>query len=442
LQCCEGLEKPPKQVIECANNLIKMLKRFDHEEDSGLFGVYKAFPSELTESSLLAQELGQHLKRPEGGGRLRWFHQLKDRTGGIIDIALYVSEEQDSAWIPVGVIEVGFADGTPKSSQAAAYGINVAGQLNSEHRGLLVAELLLDHEHKNHLIKLRALAPALKSEVKHKNEKDQIWYAPVWEGETNDALALARMLWAFVSVAEINIRPSTTHTRIGGNTCLKDGRIYKCYDYRYNKPDVHPNQRRSPDLYKQFFDVVDVLKKENLSLISYPFVDGDHYAKCVGQFVQVIKQLCDLHENGFCHGDIRASNIVFGKSISTRSTLIDFDFGGEGKQYPVGYNRDIPDGARHKNAKAGEGLSKEHDWFAMAKVMKLHECEDDEMWTNAVQHVEENEVATALELLREYLKKDLKPTADLLAAFHQKKIATGSPDRLAKTNPTKRDFYN
>jgi serine/threonine protein kinase len=242
------------------------------------------------------------------------------------------------------------------------------------------------------------------------------------------------MLWAFVSVAEINLRPPT-HTRIGPNTCLKDGRIYKCYDYRYRDREVPVNQRRSPDLYKQFLGAEDFLNNQDLRLISYPFVEGKHNAQCVGQFVQVIEQLQDLHEKGFCHGDIRASNIVFGES---RSMLIDFDFGGKEKEkkYPEGFNRNIYDGKRHKNAKAGEKLRKEHDWYAMAAVMKQHECEeDDTMWTQARRHVENNEVDVALQLLRQLLEKGqkgLQPTTKLLAAFGQKKTATGSPDRPAK----------
>jgi hypothetical protein len=147
-----------------------------------LFGTYKP-DTELTKTSLLVEVLSRHLRETESGLQLHWLHQLNDPHGGIIDIALYVSREDDSPWIPVGVIEVGLFSAPSKAPskqyQAVAYGINIAGQLNSEHRGLLVAELLLERNGMiNPSVKLHSLAPALKFET----TKNKIWDAPVWEG--------------------------------------------------------------------------------------------------------------------------------------------------------------------------------------------------------------------------------------------------------------------
>jgi hypothetical protein len=99
--------------------------------------------------------------------------------------------------------------------------------------------------------------------------------------------------------------------------------------------------------------------KEKFILISYTFVEDDHYAWRVDQFVSVVEQLQLMHKDGNCHCDIRAYNIVF---VKPGSTLIDFNFGGGVQiRYPEGFNsnREIHDGPRHKDCNTGNRLSTE-----------------------------------------------------------------------------------
>jgi hypothetical protein len=423
LQCCEGDELPPIGVSQCAMTLLETLRRFETNETSGMFGQTKSFAGELRESSLLTEALCRRLGVLQNGGQLRWFHQLPDPANGRIDIALYVSEKQEQVWLPVGIIEVGYKDGSSKRWQAASYGINVAPQLLSEQQGLLVVELLLDRYHlERPSTKLRALAPALSWE-----EKGKIWCAPIWEGDADEE-ALARVLWALVSAAEMSLQPPTTHTRIGPNTCRDGDFMLKCFDYRYREEPVPQEQRRSPSLSQVYLNSENVVTKNHLSLIRYPCVKGCHAASCVAQFIEVIEQLRQIHKSDMFHGDVRGFNIVFGM----KSTLIDFDFGGQGKRYPDGFNINIPDAARHPNARGGQRLCGEHDWFAMAAVMKLHEpemVEHSDGWESAILNIHNTKVPEALQILGQVPKAVLKPTEKYQSLFTSKKTATGSPTR-------------
>jgi hypothetical protein len=107
-----------------------------------------------------------------------------------------------------------------------------------------------------------------------------------------------------------------------------------------------------------------------LVVISIPFVEGNHFASTVEDFIPVVRALKRMHEEGYVHGDIRCFNIVFGKG------LIDFDFGGriESAKYPPGYNIRILDGERW--GRAGQNIAKWHDWLALIHVIfRLHDLQ-------------------------------------------------------------------
>jgi hypothetical protein len=103
-----------------------------------------------------------------------------------------------------------------------------------------------------------------------------------------------------------------------------------------------------------------------LVVISIPFVKGKHFASNIEDFIPVVQALRSMHEAGYVHGDIRCFNIIFGKG------LIDFDFGGQidkEPKYPPGYQDTLRDGMRL--GKAGQNITKWHDWFALIHVIFL-----------------------------------------------------------------------
>ena len=135
-----------------------------------------------------------------------------------------------------------------------------------------------------------------------------------------------------------------------------------------------------------------------LTVIRYPCIKGVHAAFCVLQCLRVVEQLCTLHSEGFCHGDVRLANIVFSESAlasnadgatsaSTTSlqapsaqrtkptaNLIDFDLCAlENSYYSDRYQWVIGvDGQRHKDAQAKQTMKKSHNWFALATAFGFH----------------------------------------------------------------------
>jgi len=120
----------------------------------------------------------------------------------------------------------------------------------------------------------------------------------------------------------------------------------------------------------------------------FPKIEGSHQPQSTRQFAQVLRQLAGLHSAHppVAHGDIRLSNIIFGKS----SSLIDFDLSGQIGvcQYPEDFNPDIDDGMRHPEALPNKLLQSHHDRFSMAYIMKLFSCDQKDQWNKAIQQVE------------------------------------------------------
>jgi hypothetical protein len=105
------------------------------------------------------------------------------------------------------------------------------------------------------------------------------------------------------------------------------------------------------------------------SVLSVPYHPGRHWAREISEFIPVLEQLRSLHREGFVHGDIRCTNIVFAKD---NGNLIDFDFGGKvGGQnpprFPANYVFDLPDGNRLPRPNAA--ISMMDDTYAMTQVV-------------------------------------------------------------------------
>jgi hypothetical protein len=110
-------------------------------------------------------------------------------------------------------------------------------------------------------------------------------------------------------------------------------------------------------------------EKGDLLVVQASFCEGEHRAYHVGDFEPIIRQILELHQQGFVHGDLRFFNIVLrGKDGS----LIDFDLGGRIGEvtFPKGYRFDLPDGDRF--GKPGELILEYHDWYAFVNALEKY----------------------------------------------------------------------
>jgi hypothetical protein len=110
-----------------------------------------------------------------------------------------------------------------------------------------------------------------------------------------------------------------------------------------------------------------------LKVIRTPHWLGRHVASAPAEFLAVIKELQDLHAQGYVHGDIRCFNIMFN---GDHGKFIDFDHSGKVGEtiYPQGYSFAVNDGTRKDERKTMEmdevlPVPRWHDWFALGNVI-------------------------------------------------------------------------
>ncbi len=242
--------------------------------------------------------------------------------------------------------------------------------------------------------------------------------------------SLAGLLAAVDIVARANMALPTAWTMLK-NVAIGDGRVWKAFDYRGRQVPVE--QRRDPTL---SLSEIPLCRYEvhtpDFAIISYAYIEASPLSPLASQFVVLVECLQDLHVRGLVHGDIRASNVIFGRETAT---LIDFDFAGKAgvKLYPEGFVTDaamLRDGARHRRARPLRPLEPEHDWYSLGAVMALFEPEDGSFrasWQKAAtmfQAVHVNVVA-ALSNVKDLGKLQLRPQdKDFISG-----AATGSPPR-------------
>ena len=189
-------------------------------------------------------------------------------------------------------------------------------------------------------------------------------------------------------------------------------------------------------------------------LIATKYMSGTHEATTPIDFLPIIDELANLHENGMVHGDIRVYNMVFSLASDGEKPdgcLIDFDYGGtEGEaKYPSGYVSYLPDGTRC--GEAGQVITKENDWRDLANIIFQHHRLNEpdgkspgdlanmmltEKYLARKFESRQHELPGDAEKLRKFLEdvyKDgwtLVPSADLRSELENKKSrATGSPSK-------------
>jgi Lipopolysaccharide kinase (Kdo/WaaP) family len=117
-------------------------------------------------------------------------------------------------------------------------------------------------------------------------------------------------------------------------------------------------------------------------VLRYDYIEGAHVPKSLYSFVSVAKQLKEMHDRDYVHGDIRAYNMVFGQTQNDadKAWLIDFDFSGKenGKCYPPGYSSLLVDLVGRRAGEPDKPLEKKDDWTDLLAVMQLFTLFEDE----------------------------------------------------------------
>eukprot|EP00980_Cylindrotheca_fusiformis_P007167 scaffold1506_cov74-Cylindrotheca_fusiformis.AAC.2 len=152
-----------------------------------------------------------------------------------------------------------------------------------------------------------------------------------------------------------------------------------------------------------------------MMIIAVPYRPGSHIARKPKDFVPIIKQLQELHNMGFVHGDIRAFNTVFGEKENEGSWLIDFDFGGKigdsSTKYSTGYRARLDDG--YRKGEGGNPILTWHDWFALGQlIFYVHSIDEPEEATDEI--ADALLVAKRSRLSKQWKKLDNDPTPEMI----------------------------
>ena len=263
----------------------------------------------------------------------------------------------------------------------------------------------------------------------------------LWESHKEDAIY--RSIVAAVQATsdfmrELHKKKKTVdYCSVHGNVVLdeEEGMVYKCF---FDTKRRHPNL----DLIRDFVDS----KAEKVSLgregcyVKMKWVGSmlkDGHTCYMIAFLQIARELQRLHELGYCHGDIRVSNLILHPvNGDKKARLVDFDLAGKkGKQkYP--YNLlNLVDGARHEDIQLAikskrvddMTLQPEHDWSSLVAAMKCFEVKDKDdadTWEDLIKRVENSNFG---DLNDEDLEQKVLKLNDKV--IEQAKAATDSPKK-------------
>jgi len=426
-----------QNVTTCATQLVATLRRFSEQKDGTGLASKSAIRAkgEVAWSSAIAECCGRYL----GSEKLRWYHQM-GTTEGVPDIV--VAFDDGTKLQPVAVVEFGFL-GDEKKWQCLAYGSNlthsVVRLLECTDVPILAMTWGLNKDELDQgqcVLRVVGASP-------YAAEDDKFSAIDVWAGDVNVA-NVALLLQAIITTAtatQASAPPQEAWTYHGQNVaiCRRDdtGNVFKLYDYRpsVRGVDIPQQQRRNFELLQRKLGAVVVVKAPDLVLLKYNYVEGDHHATSARQFKSAIEALRELHKGGIVHGDVRALNMLFAEE---RCTFIDYDFAGM-KAYPANYvSTGLHDVGRHNDAVANRPPKEEHDWFALASVMEMHECVADVAngtWEKVCEDVRSGNVDAAIAAIDKLDDQTLEPI-DALKSVSTRHLGTGRPPRTKMQPPS------
>lgn len=437
LKAMTGAGEANKTARACSRELLARLKHLQLSDRSGLYSSKtKASPSgELACTSFVGSVLAELFSSPADDLKLQWYHQLPVAAGTVDIIATACSAGES---YPVVVIEFGWKR-MDKRAQCLAYGANLSSTLLGLQTPLLAIMWNMDKQNPwNAQIELQVLGfhP-------HYARQSRMSAIVAWLGESSEQ-NVAKLL-STVSLFGQRIRQSQMSTtsistwRYPSRTVAIEmpragpTMVYKLYDYRADLYGSPTFQRRHKQMVRFGENVVFELGHEgsDLVVLRYPYIDGEHVAASVKHFVSAIDSIAQLHQQQVVHGDIRASNLVFGEDGCCK--LIDFDFAGSTSDtYPQRYIHDqnlLCDVVRHEGAQAERLLCFEHDWSALASIMEMHSCEGASLaWKQAIELLRKGDILSTLERLRQHSSLPLLPTEGLKHAVRLQK-GTGTPEK-------------
>lgn len=381
-------------------------------------------PTEQTQTALFAATLGDlFASRAE----TLWLHQAEmcGAKGDVVIVRQYHGE-----LIPIGFLELAMETAkTDKVAQLFGYANNLTSTLGGKcplFLGALVRE--------RGFVQLCAYYAALSTDDPKKS-----LFADVLLYENNIGEGLATVFhclhaWAALESHHLSAPVTWVSDTHFTNISFHSDRVFKLYDYRYR--NVRPQDRRSPLLALECLpDAKLEAQWKDFEILSYAMIAGDHQLRSACQARMLAQKLDHFHQRGCILGDIRLRNIIF-STDGQEASFIDFDYSknsGEVKQYPLGWVRDIDDGARHIDATESGDLMPIHDWFALASTFQFFQPSDPNErigWEAAISSLLDGQLVSA----RENLSKDfiLVPRSDKQVPAVPTGVGTGSPNRLPK----------
>lgn len=223
----------------------------------------------------------------------------------------------------------------------------------------------------------------------HVSANDVVWMIPVVRGQPCDPALLCTLYAAINHLCQF---PIVGNEPISYPMPLRDWDYQPCCCYGSEQECRTFISETSPKTFCKLFvedddlepnlellqavgefkalDQISLTSDNHCVMLKYQYIDGSHSPSKFSQFAGVTKMLHKVHEQGFVHGDVRLSNIIFSGDTSY---LIDYDLARKEDKveglYPAGYNR-IPE--RHPDAKAHLLMRKVHDRFSLAQIMKKY----------------------------------------------------------------------
>lgn len=196
----------------------------------------------------------------------------------------------------------------------------------------------------------------------------------------------------------------------------------KVFDYRERGALVSRRRHNYAIRYLQGARLV--LDVPDLLVLQYNFIPSCHSPTVISHILSVMTALDKMHHESVVFADLRLSNVVFCEDGTC--SLIDYDWTGqEGVRYAEGFNRGIGDGARHPMALPGNYLSREHDLYALAEMMKFFLSSTGESdWEKALGLLSRNELRGAYAVLEPLRGEKLRPLKPAPAT------TTGSPPQV------------